>query len=121
MDVPDIDGYTDLIEVGRGGFAVVHRARQERLNRQVAIKVLTATDLDDRALARFDRECRAVGELSWHPHVVAVYDSGTTADGRPWLAMEYLERGSYGDRLKRDGPIPWQEAVVLAIQVAEAL
>lgn len=119
--LPEIEGYADLTEVGRGGFAVVYRARQERIGRLVALKVLTAVQLDGRARTRFARECQAMGELSWHPHVVAVHDSGTAADGRPWLAMEYLERGSLGDRVATYGPVPWAEAVTAGIEVAGAL
>ena len=89
---PQIEGYTDLAEVGRGGFAVVYRARQERIGRLVALKVLTTGHLDERARARFTRECQAMGELSWHPHVVAVHDSGTAADGRALVLWQRLDQ-----------------------------
>lgn len=121
MDKPHIEGYSDLEVIGRGGFSVVYRARQERLHRPVALKVLLTDTVDERAHRRFERECRAVGELSWHPHVVAVHDSGVTDDGRLWLAMELLEAGSLADRVIRDGPIEWPEAVDSMIQVAGAL
>ncbi len=121
MDVPHIEGYSDLQVIGRGGFSVVYRARQDRLHRPVALKVLITEQVDDRARRRFERECRAMGELSWHPHVVAVHDSGVTDDGRLWLAMELLEAGSFADRLHRNGPLGWPEAVDAVIQVAGAL
>lgn len=121
MDVPHIEGYSDLQVIGRGGFSVVFRARQERLHRRVALKVLITDQVDDRSRRRFERECRAMGELSWHPHVVAVHDSGATDDGRLWLAMELLEAGSFADRLHRNGPLGWPEAVDAVIQVAGAL
>src|SRR6185503_2859474 len=118
---PVIDGFSELAQIARGGFGVVYRARQDRFDRVVALKVLSVTDLSERDVERFDRECRAMGNLSWHPNVVAVYDSGITEDGRPWLAMELLEGGSYGDRIRRDGPLAWADAVSATIQVAGAL
>ena len=118
---PKVPGFAGLEEIGRGGFAVVYRAWQPAFDRQVALKVLTLLDLDDRALRRFERECRSAGRLSWHPHIVVVFDAGTTDEGRPFLAMEYLEDGSLADRIKRDGRLPRQDAVASAIQVAGAL
>lgn len=120
MEVPVIDGYSDLIQVARGGFGFVYRARQDRFGRTVALKVLNVADLDDRGQQRFERECIAMGSLGWHPNVVAVFDSGITDDGHPWLSMEYLDGGSLGDRL-RQGPLPWQEVVIAGVQVAGAL
>ncbi len=121
MATPEIEGYTDLVEVGRGGFGVVYRAHQERVDRVVALKVVIADDIDETAKRRFERECRAMGSLSWHPNVVAVHDSGVDGRGRPWFAMEYLEAGSLGDRLERAGALGWDEAVVVGIKVAGAL
>lgn len=118
--VPDVDGYSDLVEVAQGGFGVVYRCRQDRFGRVVALKVLTVRELDDRDRQRFERECLAMGGLSWHPNVVAVYDSGVTADGHPFLAMEFLGAGSLADLL-RAGPLSWQEAVSIGVQVAGAL
>ncbi len=87
----------------------------------VALKVVSADHIDETAKRRFERECRAMGSLSWHPNVVAVHDSGVDGRGRPWFAMEYLEAGSLGDRLDRSGTLPWDEAVVVGIKVAGAL
>ena len=112
---PTIDGYVDLVEIGEGGFAVVYRATQQRVGRPVALKVLKAADLDERAQRRFDRECQAMGSLSWHPSVVPIFDSGITDDGRPWLSMAYYERGSLADRVRRGGPLPWDEAVDVGV------
>lgn len=61
-----------------------------------------------------------MGSLSWHPNVVALHDSGITSDGRPWLAMEYLEAGSLADRLAQR-PVSVQEAMHIGVQVAGAL
>lgn len=119
-DPPAIEGFDDPVAIGQGGFAVVYQARQARFDRVVALKVLTAGGVDERARSRFERECRVMGHLSWHPNVVAVFDSGV-ADGHPWLAMELLDAGSLADRLARTGALPWLEAVDIGIQVAGAL
>ena len=117
----EIEGYSDVVLVARGGFAVVYQARQDRFNRVVALKVLTVDDLDDRDRARFERECSAMGNLSWHPNVVAVFDSGISADGHPYLTMEYLDAGTLADRITNLGPLPWEQAVATGIEVAGAL
>lgn len=117
----EIAGYCDLVEVGRGAFATVFRARQEALGRDVALKVLTGRSLDADARRRFDRECKAVAALGWHPHVLPVYEAGQSADGHPFLAMELISQGSLADRLRRDGPIGEQDALTLVLQVADAL
>lgn len=116
-----IPGYDELDEIARGGFGVVYRAQHTELNRVVAVKVLSRVELDDAAVVRFDRERRAMGALSWHPHIVVVHDSGQTAEGYPFLVMEYLERGSLADEIEAGGPLPWQTAVALTIEVAGAL
>ena len=102
--------------IGRGGFGVVYRARQRRLSRDVAIKLI-ATELDESSRQRFERECRAVGALSAHPHIVSVYESGTTESGSPFLVMELLTGGTLADRL----PMAWPEAAGLGVKVAGAL
>lgn len=119
-DRPDIEGYSDLQRIACGGFGTVYRARQDRFGRVVALKVLDVEALDEAAQRRFERECLAMGSLSWHPNVVALHDSGITAGGRPYLVMEFLEAGSLGDRLA-DGPVAWPHAVRAGVEVAGAL
>ena len=119
-DLPQIDGYSDLQQIARGGFGVVYRARQDRFGRVVALKVLQVDSLGDRDRLRFERECLAMGSLSWHPNVVALHDSGLTADGHPYLVMEFLEAGSLGDRLET-GPVRGPLAVGAGVVVAGAL
>jgi serine/threonine protein kinase len=82
-----IDGISGGSRVGRGAFGVVYRARQDSLGRVVAVKILDTPELDAEARRRFGQECRALGALSAHPNIVAVYDSGLSAEGRPPLAM----------------------------------
>jgi serine/threonine protein kinase len=95
--VPDIlktvGRYEILREVGRGGMAMVYLARQTDLDRFVALKELAAFHASDAAFAqRFLRESRVAGSLS-HPNIVTVHDY-FEHDGTPYIAMEYVERGS---------------------------
>ena len=88
-----IGRYEVLRPLGQGGMAVVHLARQEDLQRFVALKELRALHADDPAYAqRFLREARLAGSLT-DPHVVTVYEY-FEHEGTPYLAMEYVERGS---------------------------
>ncbi len=117
-----IPGYEVERELGRGGFAVVYRAGQPKLRRTVALKVLTNVDpSDDDAKRRFEAECQAIGSLSWHPHVVTVYDAGQTEEGLPFLAMENLPSGSLQAKLADHGPAPWEEVLRVAVQMCDAL
>ncbi len=106
-------------QIGRGGMGEVYRARDTRLDRTVAVKVLPAHAAADRASRdRFEREARAVAALS-HPHICALYDVGTH-DGLEFLVMEFLDGETLAARLAR-GPMPMAEAVRVAIQVTSAL
>ena len=105
--------------LGSGGMGEVYRARDTRLGRIVAIKVLAAhVDSHPKALQRFDQEARAVSSLS-HPHICALYDIGET-DGRPFLVMEHLEGETLASRLVR-GPLPVDQVLRHAIDIADAL
>ncbi|QYG94551.1 serine/threonine protein kinase [Iamia sp. SCSIO 61187] len=117
-----IPGYEVERELGRGGFAVVYRASQPKLRRTVALKVLTNVDpSDEDAKRRFEAECQAIGSLSWHPHVVTVYDAGQTEEGLPFLAMENLPSGSLQAKLADHGPAPWEEVLRVTVQMCDAL
>jgi serine/threonine protein kinase len=118
---PTITGYRNLEEIGRGGFALVYRGEQIALRRTVAIKVVSGLDVDPSRLRRFERECAAIGSLSSHPHVVSVYDAGTTIEGLPFLSMEYLPEGSLADRLKKKGPLDPDDVIEIGIQLCGAL
>jgi hypothetical protein len=117
---PDLDGFRDLVPIGRGGFGMVYRGYEEALQRSVAIKFLTGP-LDSAGRARFSRERLAMSRLSEHPNVVAVYRSGVAGDGAPYLVMPYLAGGSLADRLAAGGPIGWSEAASIGIRIAGAL
>jgi Tol biopolymer transport system component/tRNA A-37 threonylcarbamoyl transferase component Bud32 len=113
-------GPYEIVEaVGAGGMGEVYRAHDTRLDRTVAIKVLAehmAADPDLRQ--RLEREAKAVSSLS-HPHVCALYDVGHE-DGIDYLVMEFLEGESMADRLAT-GPLPVDELLRIAIQIADAL
>ena len=84
-DAPIIDGIDDLVEIGRGGFAIVYRGHQTAFRLDVAVKVLSRSGLDADDRRRFERECQAMGLLSDHPGIVTLFDAGFTADGRPYM------------------------------------
>src|SRR5262245_4554989 len=105
--------------LGAGGMGEVYRARDTRLNRVVAIKVLPVGMSDDRDLReRFEREARAVATLN-HPHICVLHDVGTQ-DGLDFLVMEHLEGETLAARLAK-GPLATDQALQYAIQVASAL
>jgi predicted Ser/Thr protein kinase len=114
-----VPGYEVLGELGRGGMGVVYRARQARLGRTVALKVLLAgAHAGEQELARFRAEAEAVARLH-HPNVVQVYEVGEEG-GHPYLALEYVDGGSLADRL-RGTPLPAREAARLAEALARAV
>lgn len=117
----DVPGYRVLEQVGEGGFSIVYRAHQERLDRMVALKVLSVSAVDDAAMRRFQRESKITGRLSGHPNIVTVLDTGTTRSGRPYIAMEYFEHGALTDRLAREGPLPFAEVLRIGVKMAGAL
>ncbi len=117
----EIPGYSGLVEIGRGGFAVVYRGHQEGFGRLVAVKVLARHDVDERTRRRFARECELMGALSWHPSIVVVYDNGITVEGQPFITMEYLADGSLADRHRRDGGMAEADILRWGVQVCGAL
>jgi serine/threonine protein kinase/Tol biopolymer transport system component len=105
--------------VGAGGMGEVYRARDTRLDRTVAIKILSPHLSSDPARQqRFEREARAISSLQ-HPHICVLHDVGRD-NGTEYLVMEYLEGSTLADRLAR-GALPLNEALRIAGEVAEAL
>ena len=115
-----IAGFEDAQLIGQGGFGSVYRATQTALDRTVAIKVLSIPGVRDDTKVRFERECRAVGALSDHPHIVTVYDCGINEWDRPYIVMDHMARGSLADVVTKQGPMPWADAVAIGIKVAGA-
>lgn len=113
-------GFEAVAPIGRGGFGVVYSCEQSALQRTVAVKVLTA-ELDSENCSRFLREQRAMGQLSVHPHIVSILFSGTLSEGRPYIVMPYHPLRSLQERIEREGPLPWSDAVRIVIKMAGAL
>ena len=91
---PQIPGLSDWRALARGGFATVWEAKQESLNRLVAVKVDQRRLDQESEQRRFLREAGAAGRLSGHPGIVTVHDAGILADDRPFLVMELCPGGS---------------------------
>ncbi|MFG1699399.1 protein kinase [Nonomuraea sp. NPDC049309] len=121
LPVEDAPGYRVLDQVGQGGFAVVYRAYQERLDRVVALKVLSVDRVDQRTMRRFQRELQLTGRLTGHPNVVTVFDTGMTASGKPYIAMDFFENGSLRDRIRKEGPLPVPDVLRTGVKLAGAL
>ena len=105
--------------VGAGGMGQVYRARDTRLDRIVAVKVLSdAVVSSAKARLRLEREARAISSVT-HPHICTLYDIGTH-EGQPFLVMEYLEGQTLAERLA-SRPLSVPEALDLGAQIARAL
>ncbi len=106
-------------KLGQGGMGEVYRARDERLGRDVAVKVLPGSVADDpERMARFEREARALAALS-HPNILAIFDFGKEA-GVTFAVTELLEGETLRQRLTRER-LPWRRAVEMAAAVADGL
>jgi len=116
---PEVAGYELLAELGRGGMGVVYKARQTRLGRIVALKMLLAgAHAGPQELGRFRREAEAVARLQ-HPHIVQIFEVGEQ-QGCPYLVLEYVEGGNLAEKLK-DGPLPDRAAAELVALLASAV
>lgn len=114
-----IGPYELLAPLGAGGMGEVYRARDSKLGREVAIKMLPeAFASDPERLRRFEREARALGALS-HPNILTIHDVGSH-EGAPFLVMELLEGGTLRERL-RGRALPAKQAVEIALRVARGL
>ena len=111
--------YEILAPLGAGAMGRVYRARDTRLDRLVAIKVLVASQsADERRLDRLQREARAISRVS-HPNICAIHDVGQL-DGATFLVMEYLEGETLARSLER-GPVALGRALAIGSQIADAL
>jgi Tol biopolymer transport system component len=114
-----LGAYEILSLIGSGGMGEVYRARDSRLNRDVAIKVLPAdVAADHDRLARFEREAQVLASLN-HPSIAQIHGVDDSS-GTPALVMELVEGPTLADRIAK-GPIPLDEALPIAKQIAEAL
>ncbi|MFW0794446.1 protein kinase [Gordonia sp. CPCC 205515] len=113
-------GFTDPLLIGRGGFGAVYRCGQLKLDRTVAVKILT-DHLDDQSLERFLREQRAMGRLSGHPNIVNILEVGATTSGMPFIVMPYHPHDSLDARIRKQGPLDWPDVLRLGVKMAGAL
>jgi serine/threonine protein kinase len=105
--------------LGAGGMGEVYRARDTRLDRTVAVKILPAHLSDNpEAKQRFEREARTISSLN-HPHICVLHDVGTQ-DGTAYLVMEYVQGESLDARLQK-GPLPLKQALECGVQICDAL
>jgi WD40 repeat protein/serine/threonine protein kinase len=117
--MPTLPGYEIIRELGRGGMGVVYQARQVGLNRMVALKmILAGAHAGPTHVARFRQEAEAIASLH-HPNIVHIYDIGE-ADGIPYCALEYVEDGNLGQRLRGD-PQAIEPAVALIETLAHTI
>ncbi len=107
--------------IGRGGFGTVYRVSEPEFGREVAVKIIQDRVDDDNQRRAFVRECRAMGTLSGHPHIVTVHRGGTTEHGEPYIVMDLMAAGSLADRLAGEGALPWNEVLEIGVAVAGAL
>ncbi|MFA6957703.1 MAG: serine/threonine-protein kinase [Thermoanaerobaculia bacterium] len=114
-----VGAYEIIAPLGAGGMGVLFRARDVRLNREVAIKFLPDTHAaSDERLQRFDREARAASALN-HPHIITVYEIGDH-EGRPFIAMELVEGKSLRGVLSEGAP-SMRRLLSIAMQIADGL
>jgi serine/threonine-protein kinase len=122
VDGPILEGaYRIFRIVGEGGMGTVYEGQQLRLNKRVAIKIM-ARELaaNPEALARFRREAEVTSSIG-HPHIVHVFDFGSTPTGEPFMVMEFLDGEDLESRLHRLGRLPPANALAVVRQVASAL
>src|SRR5206468_10158999 len=111
--------YEIVAPIGAGGMGEVYKARDTRLERTVAVKVLPQRlSSSPEVRQRFEREAKTISQLS-HPHICALYDVGNQ-DGTEFLVMEYLEGETLADRLLK-GSLPTEQTLRFGIEIADAL
>jgi serine/threonine protein kinase/WD40 repeat protein len=116
---PFLGGYELLEEIARGGMGVVYRARQESLNRFVALKVLPGGRFANESfIKRFRREAEALASLN-HPNIVAIHEVGEY-EGQLYFSMDLIEGSSLAQRIRED-PLPIRQAAQLIQRIAEAM
>jgi serine/threonine protein kinase len=117
----EIPGLENPEVIGQGGFGTVFKVEEPEFGRSVAVKVIEERLDGENVRKAFLRECQAMGKLSGHPHIVTVLRGGTTETGRAYIVMDLMSEGSLGDRIAREGPMPWPEVLEIGVMVAGAL
>lgn len=115
------DRYEIVSVIGRGGMGVVYKARQEQMDKLMAIKMLHSHMVSDsEAVKRFYREAKTVSQVKHH-HIVTLYDFGMSSQGQPFLVMDYLQGVSLKDELKNNGPLSFERADRIFGQIVDGL
>ena len=115
-----LDGYSDLVKLTRGGMATVYKAQQNSLNRTVAIKFLSAELLwDDQAKNFFDQESLVIARLN-HPNIIHIIDRGLSAKGRPYFVMDYIQ-GRELSEITRQNKLSLNARVQLLLQTCKGM
>jgi serine/threonine protein kinase len=117
---PEIPGHHFARYLGSGGYSHVYLYEQQMPRRNVAVKVLSGTDLTDSARQQFTDEANVMAELTGHPHIVQVLSAGIAADGRPYLIMQYCPYPNLGARA-RSQRFSVAEVLAIGIQVGSAV
>jgi len=115
-----LEGYTDLAQIGRGGMATIYRGQQTSLDRTVAIKFLSAEHLwDHQAQELFDQESLVIAQLN-HPNIIHIIDRGFTPGARPYFVMEFVEGQTLAEKIEETGMLPLDK-VMLSMQICSGL
>ena len=111
-------GYSELVEIGKGGMGKIYRAKQDSLGRNVAIKVMHFPD-DDEGVKRFMMEASILAQLD-HPNIIRVFDFGQS-DGMMYLVMELIDGDTLKQHVVQQGPMPVEDFLLIAKQLTGAL
>lgn len=114
-----VGGYQLIEKLGQGGMGVVYLARQDRMDREVALKILSGSFSDEQAVGRFEKEVRLQAKLE-HPNIVTAFDAGVD-DGLHYLAMSYVRGESLEDLVARKGPLGEAEITGILREAVRAL
>lgn len=114
------DKYEFLGETGRGGMAIIYRAKNRETGRFVAIKKMIAATLTETAFMRFEQEAAAITSLR-HPNIIMVHEFGVAADGEPYMVMDFIEGSNLGQLIKEKGNLTVEESMHRFIQLCDAL
>jgi serine/threonine protein kinase len=112
--------YEFIGETGRGGMAVIYKAKNRKTGRLVAIKKMLASSLTETAFLRFQQEAKAITSLR-HPNIIMVHEFGVAEDGEPFMVMDFIEGSNLGDLIKSKGSLSVDESMHRFIQLCDAL
>lgn len=116
-----IGNYEIIDKIGKGGHAIVYRAVQINLQRNVALKVVsTEFSANNEFVSMFIREAQSIAKLT-HPNIIHIYDAGTTEDGISYLAMELVEGGDLQEIIDKQTPLTLDKIIEIAVKISDAL